>query len=44
MSDEALAWAKSTVWSRAFNIKYLGDTHCWYIAFMTSCSGTAHAV
>ena len=24
MSHEALRWAKSTVWSRAFNIPYLG--------------------
>ena len=24
MTDEALQWAKSTVWSRAFNIPYLG--------------------
>ncbi len=24
MSDEALRWAKSTVWSRAFNVKFLG--------------------
>ncbi|CAL5225504.1 g8333 [Coccomyxa viridis] len=24
MTDEALIWAKSTVWSRAFNIPYLG--------------------
>lgn len=24
MTDEALRWAKSTVWSRAFNIPYLG--------------------
>ena len=24
MTEEALHWAKSTVWSRAFNIPYLG--------------------
>ena len=32
MSHEALRWAKSTVWSRAFNIPYLGlpsfSSHC----------------
>ena len=24
LSDKAVLWAKSTVWSRAFNIPYLG--------------------
>ena len=24
LSDKAILWAKSTVWSRAFNIPYLG--------------------
>jgi len=25
LSDKAILWAKSTVWSRAFNIPYLGN-------------------
>lgn len=30
LSDKAVLWAKSTVWSRAFNIPYLGQlcTYC----------------
>ena len=27
LGEEALKWAKSTVWSRAFNISYLGAPH-----------------
>ncbi len=25
LSDKAILWAKSTVWSRAFNVPYLGN-------------------
>ena len=28
LSDQAVLWAKSTVWSRAFNIPYLGQSCC----------------
>ena len=38
MSHEALRWAKSTVWSRAFNIPYLG------LPFFLSHSFNAHAL
>lgn len=31
LSDKAVLWAKSTVWSRAFNIPYLGQT-CAFVA------------
>lgn len=29
LSDKAVLWAKSTVWSRAFNIPYLGQSLQW---------------
>lgn len=42
LSDRAVLWAKSTVWSRAFNIPYLGQSldmlhtepHCcWFNSY-----------
>ena len=44
LSEEALSWAKSTVWSRAFNISYLGAAQNLSAMICTlSCRAPAHA-